>query len=92
MDLLETIFTRRSIRGFKNKKVPKKTVRQILEAGLRAPSSKNSNPWHFLVLDNKKDIENIYIKLLFNQLFFIFGLYHDLFPIIELNNPESLWK
>ncbi len=34
----------------------------------------------------------LYINHYFNQLFFIFGLYHEFFPIIELYKPEKRWE
>jgi nitroreductase len=49
MDILEAITTRRSIRSFLKKDISEDQVRLILECGLRAPSSKNSNPWFFVV-------------------------------------------
>ena len=54
MDTLEAIRTRRSIRQFLNKDVDVAILKQIIEAGMRAPSSKNTQPWHFLVLKGKK--------------------------------------
>lgn len=53
MEIVETILTRRSIRSFKKKTISKKIVDKLLECGLAAPSSKNSNPWYFLVLEGK---------------------------------------
>lgn len=57
MDLLETIYTRRSIRKFKPDPISKDLIKKIIEAGLRAPSSKNSCPWYFLVLEGKEKDE-----------------------------------
>ncbi len=52
-DFLDLIYTRRSVLSFINKKVSKEKINQIIEAGLRAPSSKNSQPWFFLILQNE---------------------------------------
>ncbi len=41
---------RRSIRGFLPKPVPKALIREILELAMRAPSSMNTQPWHFYVV------------------------------------------
>ena len=62
--LLDLINTRRSIRFFKNKKIAKEKIDKIIEAGLRAPSSKNSQPWFFLVLqgENKNKVCDWVIK------------------------------
>lgn len=49
--MLEAIKTRRSIRRFKKEeKVPPKILGEVLEAGRWAPSSRNSQPWRFIVI------------------------------------------
>lgn len=50
METSEAIKRRRSIRGFSSKKVNKSLIKSIIEAGRLAPSTKNTQPWHFLVL------------------------------------------
>lgn len=54
METLDAIRTRRSIRGFTKKDVSEKLLRKIIEAGMRAPSSKNTQPRHFMILEGKK--------------------------------------
>jgi len=44
---------RRSIRKFKQKNIEQKEVDKLIEAALRAPSSRGFNPWRFIVIDNK---------------------------------------
>jgi len=51
--LLEFINTRRSVRSFVQKPISKNDIEDIVEAGLRAPSSKNSQPWYILVLQGE---------------------------------------
>lgn len=41
---------RRSIRGFLPKPVPQALIRELLELAMRAPSSMNTQPWHFYVV------------------------------------------
>ena len=53
METLEAIKTRRSIRDFLKKDVNKKLLHKIIEAGERAPSSKNTRPRDFLILKGK---------------------------------------
>ncbi len=43
-------FERRSIRGFTKDPVPKELIQEILSIAQRAPSSMNTQPWHFHVL------------------------------------------
>jgi len=44
---------RRSIRGFLKKPVPKALIREILEIAMRAPTSLNTQPWHFHVVSGE---------------------------------------
>ena len=41
---------RRSIRKYKEQAVPKDIIEKILQAGILAPSSKNRQPWRFIVM------------------------------------------
>ena len=50
MEYEEVVRSRRSIRGFLDKPVPKALVREILEIAMRAPTSLNSQPWNFYVV------------------------------------------
>ena len=46
----DVIQGRRSIRGFLKKPVPKELLEEILALAMRAPSSMNTQPWHFHVI------------------------------------------
>lgn len=50
MEFDEVVRSRRSIRGFRKKPVPKALIREILELAMRAPTSLNSQPWNFYVV------------------------------------------
>jgi len=50
MDLLEGIRTRKTFRGFLDKKVSKDLIKEILNDGHMAPSASNMQPWNFHVL------------------------------------------
>ncbi len=52
MDTLEAIFTRRSVRDFKTDPIPEKDLHDLLRAGMQAPSARNEQPWHFIVIDD----------------------------------------
>jgi len=54
MDILKLIKERRTIRKYKNKPIPKKIIEKIIEAGTWAPSPHNSQPWRFIIIENKK--------------------------------------
>ncbi len=59
MDVFEAIKWRRSIRKFSPKKIRKEEILRILESARLAPSSSNRQAWHFIVIDEKKIIEEI---------------------------------
>ena len=46
----EVVLGRRSIRGFKADPVPKSLIREVIEMAIRAPSSLNTQPWHFYIV------------------------------------------
>src|SRR5690242_13898764 len=53
MDFEELVQTRRSVRGFSKKPVPRAVIEQILDVAKRAPSSMNTQPWHVHVLSGE---------------------------------------
>jgi nitroreductase len=52
MDATVAIHKWRSIRRFKDEKIDEGALRAVLEAGRRAPSWSNVQPWHFLVIED----------------------------------------
>ena len=59
MDVTAAIMKRRSIRRWKPTPVEKAKIEKVLEAGRRAPSWGNTQPWRFIVLQDKAEIERI---------------------------------
>ncbi|AOY78378.1 nitroreductase family protein [Clostridium formicaceticum] len=59
MDNLAFIYKRHSVRQFKNQDVPHEDILEILKAATYAPSGKNTQNWHFVVLKNKKKIQEL---------------------------------
>ncbi|WP_457553323.1 nitroreductase family protein [Desulfobacula sp.] len=55
----DLIGTRRSLRKFSKKSVEKEKISLLVEAALRSPSSRGINPWHFIVVDDKKLLEKL---------------------------------
>ncbi len=47
------------IRDYLDKPIPDESLQRILEAGRLAPSSKNSQPWHFIVIRDKVTLKKI---------------------------------
>lgn len=54
MDVMQAIDSRRSIRRFKNDPIDREVIRAILEAGTKAPSGTNRQPWEFVVVTGDK--------------------------------------
>jgi len=59
LDTFTCIRTRREIREYLDKPIADESLLKILEAGRLAPSSKNSQPWHFVVIRNRKTLGRI---------------------------------
>lgn len=48
---MKEIFDRRSIRKFKDTKVPRELIEKMIEAARMAPSAKNRQPWKYIVFE-----------------------------------------
>ncbi len=55
--VLQNIMTRTSVRKFKQQPVEDDKIETLLRAGMAAPTSGDMQPWHFVILKEKKDIE-----------------------------------
>ena len=54
MELLEAIGKRRSVRAYREGRIARETVLEILRAGTLAPSGKNGQPWRFAVVQENR--------------------------------------
>jgi len=59
MNVSEAIYTKRAIRKFKNLVLPEEIVVAILNAGRRAQSSKNSQPWQFIAIRDRRILTDL---------------------------------
>jgi nitroreductase len=59
MDFSELVQARRSVRTFSNDEVSEKIIRQVVECARLAPSWKNQQCWHFIVIRDKEKIAEI---------------------------------
>jgi nitroreductase len=59
METLDAIKTRRSIRKFKPKLISGEIIKELLEAAMSAPSAGNEQPWQFVVLDDRKILDEV---------------------------------
>ncbi|MGI5849685.1 MAG: nitroreductase family protein [Christensenellales bacterium] len=64
MEGLKPILERRSCRAYQDKPVPKDMLKMLLQAGMNAPSARDSQPWEFLVMHDyakKKAVSELFI-------------------------------
>jgi nitroreductase len=59
MDTFQCIRTRRTTRTFLPTEVPQQTVRNIMEAGRLTPSARNSQPWHFVAIQDRNMLKQL---------------------------------
>jgi nitroreductase len=59
MDAIEALFSRRSIRKYKPDPIPEGALRELLEAAMSAPSAGNQQPWHFVIIHDRKILDEI---------------------------------
>jgi nitroreductase len=59
MDAFETIRTMLAVRRYQDKPVPEATLRRVVEAGRLTGSAKNLQPWHFIVVEDRKTLQKL---------------------------------
>ncbi|MHA1906978.1 MAG: nitroreductase family protein [Candidatus Thorarchaeota archaeon] len=59
MDILEALYTRRSIRKYRMSDIPDEIVQKVLRAAMSAPTSGNQRPWQFVVVRDREKMENL---------------------------------
>ena len=57
--VIEAIMTRRSIRHYTRRDVDKSLIDLLLKSAMHAPSARNEQPWHFIVIDQAELFEKI---------------------------------
>ncbi|TFH33767.1 MAG: hypothetical protein E4G99_10865 [Anaerolineales bacterium] len=57
MEVLETIRMKRAVRSFSSEPLSQETIGFILQSGRRAQSSKNTQPWHFITIQDKARLQ-----------------------------------
>ena len=56
METWDAITARRNVRSFADRPVPAADLDRILEAGRRAPSSQNWQPWDFIIVTDREQL------------------------------------
>lgn len=68
MELEKVILDRRSIRKYEDRPVEREKIDACLQAALLAPSACNSQPWHYIVIDDPK-IKEAFCKEVFTGVY-----------------------
>jgi nitroreductase len=58
-DALSVIHSRKSVRNFTGQEVTKEVLDKILRAGMAAPTAVNKQPWSFVVVTDRKTLDNL---------------------------------
>ncbi len=59
-NIFEVIKNRRSVRKFKSTSVSREDIEKIIKTACMAPTSGNQQPWKFVVIDDRKILDEIY--------------------------------
>ena len=56
---MNMIFKRKSIRNFSDDEVSTDKIKNLIRAGMQAPSAFNSQPWEFIVVSDEEDLKAV---------------------------------
>ena len=54
MDAFEALYTTRAMRRVRQDPIPEKILKQMVDAGIRAPSGSNRQGWKFIVVTDSE--------------------------------------
>lgn len=57
--VLNNIATRTSIRKYTDEKVTESQIEKMLRAGMAAPTARNAQPWHFVVVSDRATLDTL---------------------------------
>lgn len=59
MDAINNLLGRRSIRKYTSQTISDPIIRDLLNAGMHAPTARNRQPWHFVVVNDRRMIDGL---------------------------------
>lgn len=59
MDAFVKVLSRRSVRRYEPTPVPRELLERVLDAGRLAPTARNEQPWHFVVLTDPQRLRQV---------------------------------
>lgn len=81
---LEYIYRRRSVRKFTEQSISNEVIEQLIDAAVHAPSGKNQQNWHFVVVRNQQMIQDM-VKL-------VEAKHEKLLPFIPDSEKQKAFK
>lgn len=91
METLEAIFTRKSIREYTPQTVPDNVVQELLAAAMQAPSAGNQQPWHFIIVNERKQLDALADVLPFGKMLHTAPLGIVVCADMELEKHRGFW-
>ena len=58
-DTLKTIFSRKSIRSYKDEPVSREKLEMLIKAGMAAPTAVDKRPWEYIVITDRKVLKQL---------------------------------
>jgi len=59
METLKAILSRRSIRKYSKNNIPEEYYEVLLKAAMHAPSGRNRQPWHFIIVSDREILKKL---------------------------------
>jgi nitroreductase len=91
METLEAILTRRSIREYTAQAVPDELIQELLVAAMQAPSAGNQQPWHFIIVTGRKQLDALADVLPFGKMLKTAPLGIVVCADLELEKYSGYW-
>ena len=91
METIEAIFTRRSIREYTSQSIPDELVQELLAAAMQAPSAGNQQPWHFILVTKREQLDAVDNVLLYGKMLHTAALGIVICADMELEQYPGFW-
>ena len=89
MNVRDAIESKRAIRAFRDEPLTAEEVSAILDAGRRSQSSKNSQPWHFIAVQERERLRAI--AALGDNIGHVGGSALCVVIVVPQDNERTLW-
>ena len=91
MDTLKAILTRRSVREYTPQAVPEGLVQELHAAAMQAPSTGNQQPWHFVLVTERMQLNALAGVLPYGQMLKAAPLGIAVCADLELEKYPGFW-